>query len=263
MLKTSLGKIEQLGSGAAYCQLMDVLYPGKIPLGKINWRAKFDYEFVANFKILQQTFTKLGVMKHLEVEKLVKCKYQDNLELLQWFKKIFDNTGVSGRDYNAPLRRGDNDTHPRREREKEKENRSVSLASNSKTALELTERSLVGCGSFQNSDRDEDQLRLPASRATNANNSGLDLPPLLDSSWREDLRERALSDEREFYLRKFKEIEHLMEEWDCERSSRELIDRVRRIILVPAGVQWTIDQGELVEEQSESFLPVREEGVDN
>ncbi len=79
LLKTNLAKIEQLGSGAVYCQLMDVLYPGKIPLGKVNWRAKFDYEFVANFKILQQSFTKLGIMKHIEVEKLVKCKYQDNL----------------------------------------------------------------------------------------------------------------------------------------------------------------------------------------
>ena len=31
-------------------------------------------------------------MKHIEVEKLIKCKYQDNLEFLQWFKKIFDST---------------------------------------------------------------------------------------------------------------------------------------------------------------------------
>jgi microtubule-associated protein, RP/EB family len=117
LLKTSLGKIEQLGSGAAYCQLMDVLYPGKIPLGKVNWRAKFDYEFVANFKILQQSFTKLGIMKHIEVEKLVKCKYQDNLELLQWFKKIFDSNGVTARDYNAVQRRGDAEP-TRREKEK-------------------------------------------------------------------------------------------------------------------------------------------------
>jgi RP/EB family microtubule-associated protein len=79
LLKTNLSKIEQLGTGAIYCQLTDVLYPGKIPMSKVNWKAKFDYEFVANFKVLQQTFTKLGVMKHIEVEKLVKCKYQDNL----------------------------------------------------------------------------------------------------------------------------------------------------------------------------------------
>ena len=57
---------------------------------KVNWKAKFDYEFVNNFKVLQQTFTKLGILKHIEVERLIKCKYQDNLEFLQWFKKLFD-----------------------------------------------------------------------------------------------------------------------------------------------------------------------------
>jgi RP/EB family microtubule-associated protein len=76
---------------------------------------------VGNFKILQQSFTKLGVMKHIEVEKLVKCKYQDNLELLQWFKKIFDNNGVSARDYNAPQRRGEGEP-PRKDKEKENKN---------------------------------------------------------------------------------------------------------------------------------------------
>ena len=43
LLKTNLTKIEQLGTGAIYCQLTDVLYPGKIPMGKVNWKAKFDY----------------------------------------------------------------------------------------------------------------------------------------------------------------------------------------------------------------------------
>jgi hypothetical protein len=123
---------------------------------------------VANFKILQQSFTKLGIMKHIEVEKLVKCKYQDNLEFLQWFKKIFDSNGVTAKDYNAVQRRGDVEVT---RREKEKENKSgflgISLASNSKNALELTDRSMLGFGSFQNSDRaDEEGVRQPVSRVT-------------------------------------------------------------------------------------------------
>lgn len=65
LLKTNLNKIEQLGTGAIYCQLTDVLYPGKIPLSKVNWKAKYDYEFVTNFKILQQAFTKLGILKNV------------------------------------------------------------------------------------------------------------------------------------------------------------------------------------------------------
>lgn len=142
LLGSSLSKIEQLGTGAIYCQLTDVLYPGRVPLGKVNVKAKFDYEFVANFKILQQSFTKLGIMKNIEVEKLVKCKYQDNLEFLQWFKKLFDSSG--GR--------------------KEEEGRKNKLAgygvskdgrSSSKTHLDISERAATG-ESFLASDRTED-----------------------------------------------------------------------------------------------------------
>jgi RP/EB family microtubule-associated protein len=36
-------KIEQLGAGSIYCQILDVIYPGKIPLSKVNWKAKLEY----------------------------------------------------------------------------------------------------------------------------------------------------------------------------------------------------------------------------
>ena len=160
LLKTNLTKIEQLGTGAIYCQLIDVLYPAKIPLAKVNWKAKFDYEFVSNFKILQQSFTKLGILKNIEVEKLVKCKYQDNLEFLQWFKKIFDSNGNTGSNYNPTLRRGENELLFDR---RQKENRTSLLStsgkdialSSSKNALEFTDRSALGCASFMMSDRDD------------------------------------------------------------------------------------------------------------
>jgi hypothetical protein len=55
-----------------------------------------------------------------------------------------------------------------------------------------------------------------------------------------------------------------MEEWNTERSSSELIEQVRKIILVPAGVQWSIEEGEFVEGQSQGeALLGREETVDN
>lgn len=39
----NLTKIEQLGSGAVYCQVVDVVHPGKIAMNKVNWKAKSDY----------------------------------------------------------------------------------------------------------------------------------------------------------------------------------------------------------------------------
>lgn len=43
------------------------------------FKAKSEYEFINNYKLLQQSFLKLGVYKNIDIEKLVKCKYQDNL----------------------------------------------------------------------------------------------------------------------------------------------------------------------------------------
>jgi len=56
-----------LGTGAIYCQLLDVIYPGRVAMSKINWKAKFDYEFVNNFKVLQQSFTKLNINKNIDI----------------------------------------------------------------------------------------------------------------------------------------------------------------------------------------------------
>ena len=74
---------------------MDACFPGKIRLKKIRWDAKQDYEFVDNYKELQQAFDKLRINKHIEVNKLIRAKYQDNLEFMQWMKS-FHGQNASG-----------------------------------------------------------------------------------------------------------------------------------------------------------------------
>jgi len=59
---------------------MDAIYPGSVALSKIKWNTKHEYEFVENYKVLQQTFAKNEIKRHIEVDKLTKAKYQDNLE---------------------------------------------------------------------------------------------------------------------------------------------------------------------------------------
>jgi len=49
-----------------------------------------EHEYIVNFKVLQDAFKKMNVDKIVPVEKLIKGKFQDNFEFLQWFKKFFD-----------------------------------------------------------------------------------------------------------------------------------------------------------------------------
>ena len=105
LLSLSITKVEQMASAAAYCQIIDVIYPGSMPMSKINWSAKYEHEYVNNYKLLQQAFDKNNVHKHIEVEKLIKAKYQDNLEFMQWFKRFFDLNCRGGADYLALERR--------------------------------------------------------------------------------------------------------------------------------------------------------------
>ncbi|GBM92453.1 Microtubule-associated protein RP/EB family member 3 [Araneus ventricosus] len=98
-LQSQYTKIEELCSGAAYCQFMDMLFPGSISLKKVKFKTNLEHEYIQNFKLLQAAFKKVGADKHIPVDKLIKGRFQDNFEFLQWFKKFFD-ANYGGQDYN-------------------------------------------------------------------------------------------------------------------------------------------------------------------
>ncbi|XP_062897369.1 microtubule-associated protein RP/EB family member 1b isoform X2 [Mobula hypostoma] len=110
-LQLSYTKIEQLCSGAAYCQFMDMLFPGCVGLKKVKFQAKLEHEYIHNFKLLQAAFKRMGVDKIIPVDKLVKGKFQDNFEFVQWFKKFFD-ANYDGKDYDPILARQGQDAGP-------------------------------------------------------------------------------------------------------------------------------------------------------
>ncbi|XP_043480151.1 microtubule-associated protein RP/EB family member 1 isoform X3 [Leptopilina heterotoma] len=104
-LQSSFTKIEELCTGAAYCQFMDMLFPGSVPLKRVKYRTNLEHEYIQNFKILQGGFKKMNVDKVIPVDKLIKGRFQDNFEFLQWFKKFFD-ANYDGREYDALGARG-------------------------------------------------------------------------------------------------------------------------------------------------------------
>ncbi|KAG0052582.1 hypothetical protein BGZ83_002407 [Gryganskiella cystojenkinii] len=91
LLGLNYTKVEQLGTG-------------DMPMSKVKFTAKGEHEYLLNYKILQKCFIDKQVEKVIPVEKLMKCRMQDNLEFLQWNKWYWDRT-FPGDVYDAVARR--------------------------------------------------------------------------------------------------------------------------------------------------------------
>jgi len=99
-LQTKYIKIEEMCSGSAYCQFMDMLFRNCVQLKKVKFKTKLEHEYIQNFKVLQAAFKRMTVDKIIPVDKLVKGRFQDNFEFLQWFKKFFD-ANYDGHPYDS------------------------------------------------------------------------------------------------------------------------------------------------------------------
>ncbi|VDP29772.1 unnamed protein product [Echinostoma caproni] len=95
-LDANYGKIEELCTGKC----------GLLPINRyaVKFNTKLEHEYISNFKVLQALFKKHGVDK-VPIEKLVKGKFQDNFEFVQWFKRFFD-ANYDGHPYDALAARG-------------------------------------------------------------------------------------------------------------------------------------------------------------
>lgn len=103
LLQLNITKVEQCGTGAALCQVFDSIYLD-VPMARVKFNVNTEYAYLQNFKILQGCFTRHGIDRPVNVEQLVKCKMQDNLEFLQWSKRYWDQYFPGG-DYDAVARR--------------------------------------------------------------------------------------------------------------------------------------------------------------
>jgi RP/EB family microtubule-associated protein len=66
-IQLNVQTIEDLSSGAAFCQLLDILHHGTVRMHKINWNAKLEHENLANLKLLTTAMHALNIDKKFDV----------------------------------------------------------------------------------------------------------------------------------------------------------------------------------------------------
>ncbi|XP_050798002.1 microtubule-associated protein RP/EB family member 2 isoform X1 [Gopherus flavomarginatus] len=220
-------KVEQLCSGAAYCQFMDMLFPGCISLKKVKFQAKLEHEYIHNFKLLQASFKRMNVDKVIPVEKLVKGRFQDNLDFIQWFKKFFD-ANYDGKEYDPVMARQGQDALPPPDPGEQIFNLpKKSHHANSPTAGAAKSSPVSKPGSTPS----RPSSAKKATPSSSASKSDKDLETqviqLSEQVHTLKLALEGVEKERDFYFGKLREIELL-----CQEHGQENNDLVQRLMEV-------------------------------
>ncbi|XP_073794099.1 DNA (cytosine-5-)-methyltransferase 3 beta, duplicate b.2 isoform X2 [Danio rerio] len=91
LLQATFSQVEDTCSGAAFCQLMDIIQPGSIDVTKVNFTAEENLDILNNYNLLQEAFSKAQIQKELELTLLVNGDIMTTCDLLTWFKDMYDH----------------------------------------------------------------------------------------------------------------------------------------------------------------------------
>ncbi|KAJ9568103.1 hypothetical protein OSB04_004069 [Centaurea solstitialis] len=260
-LQLNLSRIEEAASGAVQCQMMDMTYPGAVPMHKVNFDARTEYDMIQNYKVLQDVFNKLKIEKastfggafylnvmeisgkagkhdnvwnlHIEVSRLVKGRPLDNLEFLQWLKRYCDsvNGGIMNENYN-PLER----------RSKAGKERNFKAASqkNSKS-LQTNNSQNPGSGEGMNIQKITGTKQKPSAVAVESGPSE-EIQALSNEITELKISVDLLEKERDYYFAKLRDIEIL-----CQAPELEHIP----MVVAVKKVLYAADEGSALAEAQE------------
>jgi len=225
-LAMNFTKIEQLCSGAVYCQFMDMLFPGSIPIKKIKFNTKLETDYISNFKHLQSCFNKKGVDKVVPIEKLVKGKYMENFEFVQWFKKFFDANYNGEMDYDPIEARGGVEVG-------EKPKGMAAAAARPAAAPRAPLKAAASASSArrpQATVAPQSKTRAPAATASQ-NNVNDEAVLKLEEQLREmEVSVEALEKERDFYYGKLRSIEIMCTDKEGEDEMGLLVGQIFEVL---------------------------------
>ncbi|XP_065339523.1 microtubule-associated protein RP/EB family member 1 isoform X2 [Cloeon dipterum] len=235
-LQLGYSKIEELCTGAAYCQFMHMLFPGSVMLKKVKFRTNLEHEYIQNFKVLQGSFKKMSVDKIIPIDRLIKGRFQDNFEFLQWFKKFFD-ANYAGNHYDPVAAREDfgaTSSVSANPDARAKPAPPATTTSRSKTERTGFSRSLL-IGSIdipEVSSGDAPASRIQPMKRSNVGAGGAasesKLSELTSQLAEMKLTTEALEKERDFYFGKLRDIEVLCQE--AQPGDDTLVDKITQIL---------------------------------
>ncbi|XP_028753676.1 microtubule-associated protein RP/EB family member 1B [Neltuma alba] len=232
-LQLNLSRVEEAASGAVQCQIMDMTYPGVVPMHKVNFDAKSEYDMIQNYKILQEVFNKLKIEKHIEVNRLVKGRPLDNLEFLQWLKRYCDsvNGGIMNENYNPVERRS-------------KCGKDKNLKSSSKSSKSL-QTNVVNNSVSGNTLRPNGTSGLKQHRSSSAAgviNSSADIEALSKEITDLKLSVDVLEKERDFYYAKLRDVEILCQTPQLENAPMSIA--IKKILYAADAKESALDEAQ-------------------
>jgi microtubule-associated protein, RP/EB family len=199
-LKLNLSKIEQACTGAVYCQIIDSIHPNKVKMNKVNWKAKLEHEYIPNYKILQLAFIDCQIPKNIEVEKLIKGKYQDNLEFLQWMKRYYEEKQGTT-DYDPVARRNNCDLEIANENFQKKRDLSKSQSATSITLKSVkSDKNLLNNASNAN-------VSVNGNKNLTSSSIGLNIKPI-----KNDLNGNKENVNTDLFVKKLDNVNHMIKE---------------------------------------------------
>merc|ERR1719384_1151182 len=221
-----------------------MLFPGAVNLKKVKFNTKLEHEYINNFKVLQNSFKSVNVDKIIPVDKLVKGRFQDNFEFVQWFKKFFD-ANYGGQDYDALAMRGGEQVG----------SSSKPKPGGGRPAMSsMPKRAPAGAGRAgpPPARTAAPPMGRPAGRASNGSGASAAQMEELNSQVMEmKLTVEGLEKERDFYFAKLRDVEVL-----CQENEGVGGDLVKKQIL---DILYQTEDGFAVPDEDECPPPPEED----
>ncbi|XP_068656920.1 microtubule-associated protein RP/EB family member 1C-like isoform X1 [Aristolochia californica] len=225
-LQLNISKVEEAASGAIQCQLMDAVHPGIVPMHKVNFDAKSEYEMIQNYKVLQDVFNKLKITKHIEVNKLVKGRPLDNLEFMQWMKRYCDSVNGGQMHCYNPLERREACKGG-----KEASKKTAPTQASSRSSATITSSSSSRTHSSNTSRKTDSISSNPPNPSVKSLKPAVNGGPAYDEQITQlKLYVDSLEKERDFYFAKLRDVEILCQSPELE--GLPVVAAIQRILYV-------------------------------